>query len=126
MKKMLPVRALPLLVIAAAAAGCATTPIPADKLSRSQSAITAAEEMNAAAEPQAALHLKLAKQQLAQAKKLMIDGENDKASMILLRAESDGEAALNLARAKSAQTEAQQTIGMIQQQMAQIQKGSGS
>lgn len=117
---------LPVLVLGAAAVGCATTPIPADKLSRSQSAITAAEEMNAANEPQAALHLKLAKEQLQQAKKMMIDGDNKNASMVLLRAESDGEAALALARAKSATTEAQKTITAIQEQMTQIQKGSGT
>lgn len=117
---------LPLLAIAATAAGCATTPIPADKLARSQAAISSAEELNAAAEPQAALHLKLAKEQLAQAKKLMIDGENKEARLVLLRAEADGEAAMNLARAKSAQVEAQKTVTAIQEQMTQIQKGSGT
>jgi len=120
MKIMIPIGAMALL------AACASTPIPADKYARSQASVKAAEELNAQNEPQAALHLKLAKQQLEQAKNLMKDGDNKNASLLLLRAESDGEAALNIARAKSAQVEAQQTIGQIQQQMAQLQKGSGS
>lgn len=126
MKTKKPTWALPVIVIGLATAGCASMPIPADKLSRSQSAIAAAEEMNAASEPQAALHLKLAKEQLSQGKKFMIEGENKAASQVLLRAESDGEAALALARAKSAQLEAQKAITAIQEQMTQIQKGSGT
>ena len=115
-----------MLVVAAALAGCATTPVPADKLSRSQAAIKSAEEMNAAADPKAAVHLRLAKDQLENAKALMKDGDNKAAILVLLRAEADGEAALNLARARAAQVEAQQTIDMVRQTMAQMQEGRGS
>jgi hypothetical protein len=115
-----------MLVVAAALAGCATTPVPADKLARSQAAIASAETMNAAADPKATLHLKLAKEQLENAKALMKDGDNEAAGMVLLRAEADGEAAANLARARAAQIEAQKTIEMVRQTMAQMQEGSGS
>jgi hypothetical protein len=120
-KTMMPIGALCLITIA----GCASAPIPADKYARSQASVKAAEELNAANEPQAALHLKLAKQQLEQGKKLMKDGDNKNAALVLLRAESDGEAALNIARAKTAQVEAQRTITQIQEQMALMQR-SGS
>jgi hypothetical protein len=106
-------------------AGCASRPIPADKYARSQAAVKAAEELNAENEPEAALHLKLARQQLDEGKRLMKDGDNKNAALVLLRAESDGEAALNIARAKTAQVEAQRTIKQIQEQMAQMQR-SGS
>lgn len=103
-----------------AAVGCATTPVPADKLASSQASVKSAEEMNAQGEPRAALHLKLAKEQLSQAKDLMKEGENDKARTVLSRAEADGEAALNIARAKSARIEAEKTIESIQQAKTQI------
>ena len=115
-----------MLVVAIALAGCATTPVPADKLARSQAAVKSAEVMNASADPQAALHLRLAKDQLAEAKALMKDGNNKQAGLVLLRAEADGEASLNLARARSAQIEAQRTIEMVRQTMAQMQEGKGS
>lgn len=112
-----------MLIVATAmvvGAGCATTPVPADKLASSQASVKSAEEMNAQGEPRAALHLKLAKEQLSQAKDLMKEGENDKARAVLTRAEADGEAALNIARAKSAQIEAAKTIESIQQAKTQI------
>jgi hypothetical protein len=121
MKIMMPIGALCLMTIA----GCASSPIPADKYARSQASVKAAEELNAESEPQAAFHLRLAKEQLAHGKKLMKEGDNKNASLVLLRAESDGEAALNIARAKSEQAEAQRTITQIQEQMAQMQR-SGS
>ena len=118
-----PMKAM-ILVTVAVMAGCATTtPVPADKLSRSQAAVRSAEEMNAASEPRAALHLKLAKEQLAQAKDFMKEGDNERAKAVLLRAESDGEAALALARARSAHAETQKALDTIQEIKAQIQAG---
>jgi hypothetical protein len=108
-------------------AGCgATTPVPADKLTRSQAVVRSAEEMNASSDPRAAMHLKLAKDQLAEGKALMKEGDNKKASLVLLRAEADGEAALNLARAHYAQMDAQRTIEQVRQAMIQAQEGRGS
>ena len=107
-------------------AGCATTPVPAGKLARSQGAVKSAEEMNAPAEPRAALHLKLAKEQLAQATDLMKDGDNEHAAMVLQRAEADGEAALALARARSAHIEAEQAVARIQELKKSMTKGGDS
>lgn len=113
------------LAAAAALAGCASTPIPADKYAGAKSSIKTSEELGGDADPQAALHLKLAREQLAQAKECMKKGDNDAARMTLERAEADGEASFNIARAHKAKIEAQKTIENIQQQM-QAMQGNGT
>lgn len=110
----------------ASVAGCATmTPVPADKLARAQAAITSAEQMNAAADPRAGIHLELAKHQLAQAKSLMKNGDNRSAGLVLLRAEADAEAALNLARACWAENDARRTMEEVRHLTAEME-GRGS
>lgn len=102
-------------VVLAGLTACATTPVPADKLSRSQAAVRSAEEMNAQAEPAAALHLRLAHEQIAMAKQLLKEGENERASSVLLRAEADADAARELARKHAARMEAQTAKENIEQ-----------
>ena len=120
-------KAIAILTVGLAAlAGCATIPVPADKLSRAQASVRAAEEMNAEAEPNAALHLRLAREQLAQATQILKNGDTGKASGILLRAEADADTALELARERSARIEAEKTIKDVQQAKTQMQEGSKS
>ena len=78
--------------VATAAAGCASAPIHTEATT---SGIRAAEEGGAANVPQAALHLRLARDQLKAAEGLARDGEKDQAVSMLSRAEAD--AALSLA-----------------------------
>jgi len=112
------------VVLAAAIAGCASAPIPADKYANAKSSIKTSEELGAESDPQAALHLKLAKEQLAQAKDCMKKGDNENAKMVLERAEADGDAAFNIARADKAKIEAKKTVENIQQQMQSLQSGN--
>ena len=91
--KMISLTALALL----GAAGCASVQIPADQLERSQASIRGAEETGAEGVPAAKLHLQLAKDQTESAKKMAANG-NDRAVLVLARAEADGELALVLAR----------------------------
>ena len=112
------------VVLAAAIAGCASAPIPADKYANAKSSIKTSEELGAERDPQAALHLKLAKEQLAQAKDCMKKGDNENAKMVLERAEADGDAAFNIARADKAKIEAKKTVENIQQQMQSLQSGN--
>lgn len=112
------------VVLAAAIAGCASAPIPADKYANAKSSIKTSEELGAEQDPQAALHLKLAKEQLAQAKDCMKKGDNESAKMVLERAEADGDAAFNIARADKAKVEAKKTVENIQQQMQALQAGT--
>jgi hypothetical protein len=75
-------------------------------MATSAAGVRAAEELNADKTPQAALHLKLAKEQIDQAKQRMTDGDNERAEFLLLRADSDAELAVALAREDSTKAEA--------------------
>jgi hypothetical protein len=84
---------------------CATVQIPPDRLESSESSIRSAEEMGAASVPAARLHVQLAKDQTATAKKMAADGD-ERAVLVLARAESDAELALGLAREVAVHAEA--------------------
>lgn len=104
-------------------AGCATTPVPADKLARSQTLVDAAEQARADAEPRATVHLQLAKEQLRTARRSMMAGENRTAEWTLRRAEADAEAALALAQAHTAKVDATRTIEAIRQAKSMMGPG---
>lgn len=91
--KMISLAGVALLTVA----GCASVQIPPDQLERSEASIRGAEETGAEGVPAAKLHLQLAKDQTESAKKMAANG-NDRAVLVLARAESDGELALVLAR----------------------------
>jgi hypothetical protein len=93
---------------------CASSPIPADKLARSQAAIRSARENGAERVPDAALHLKVANEQLDVARKLLVDGDNKRAEYVLMRAEADAETAVALARESTAREEARRTLDEVQ------------
>ncbi len=95
-----------LLLAALALAGCATLQLPADRLQSSEASIRSAEEMGASAVPAARLHLQYAKDQTASAKKLAEAGD-DRALVMLARADADAELALGLAREVTVHSEAQ-------------------
>lgn len=89
------------------AAGCGgSIPPPSDRLASAEAASRSAEELGASKDPKGALHLKYAQEQIEQAKKLMNDGDNKRADLILQRAHSDAELAVMLAKEKTAATEA--------------------
>lgn len=88
-------------------ASCASVPIPADQLERSEASIRGAEEVGAMGVPAAKLHLQLAKDQTEDAKKMAANGDS-RAVLVLARAESDGELSLALAREVAVHTSALQ------------------
>jgi hypothetical protein len=102
-------------------AACSTTPIPGDKLVRSNAAIRSAEEMNAGQVPSAAHHLRLAQEQLNAAKRLLQKGNVKTAGDLLLRSEADAEVAMNLAREANAKQDAMQTIQAVRAMRAQLE-----
>lgn len=115
-------RGLLVVAIAIATAACGKSAIPADRLGRTEGAIQGAQAMGATQEPSAALHLRLANENLARAKKLISDGENDRARYVLMRAEADANLArslVNEARAKYEADRAQREIQMMQSSMRQ-------
>ena len=77
--------------------GCATVTLPADRLQSSEASIRSAEEMGAGSVPAARLHVQLAKDETQAAKNLAAAGD-ERAMLVLAKAEADAELALGLAR----------------------------
>lgn len=95
-------------LLCAALTGCGGLPPPNDQVAASQAAIRAAIEVGGTQEPQAALHLKLAREQMDRAKGLMDEGDNEAALRILQRAEADAELARALAKKSATQASAEE------------------
>ena len=89
---------------------CSSHPPPNAKVASSEAAIRAAQETGGRSVPQAALHLKLAEEQLEAGKKLMRDNDNERASYVLSRAEVDAELALALSRAEDTKAKASKAL----------------
>lgn len=87
------------------ATSCATVQIPPDQLQATEASIRGAEELGAVNVPAARLHLELAKDQTAAAKKLADEGD-ERAVLVLARATADAELALGLAREVAVHTDA--------------------
>jgi hypothetical protein len=96
------------LVCAAPLAACASYPAPQQHMADSIASVRGAEEVGAASQPQAALNLKLAQEELARAKALMGNDKNEEADYMALRAKSDADLALALASEHAAEIRAQQ------------------
>ncbi len=94
-----------LLLAALAFAGCATLQLPADRLQSSEASIRSAEELGANSVPAARLHLQYAKDETAAAKKLAEEGD-ERALLMLAKADADAELALGLAREVSVHSDA--------------------
>jgi hypothetical protein len=102
-----------LAVLLLAVAACGGYPPPNDRMMASVAAARSAREVGAQNSPQAALHLKLADEEIARAKTLMADGDNQRAEFTLIRAKADAELALALAKENTAKVEAQQAVDQI-------------
>lgn len=111
--------AITLAAYVALVAGCGSYPAPTERLTASQSSVRAAQEVGAQNNPQASLHMKLAQEQVEQARQLMSDGENKRAEFVLLRAESDAELAVALARENTAKQAAQRALDELRQLKAE-------
>jgi hypothetical protein len=100
------------VVAAAIAAGCAGAPL---RTEASTSGIRAAEEVGASKVPKAALHLQLAREELAKAKAMSANGDKDEATSLLARSEADAELAVALSREDAEKTEAQAAVERVRQ-----------
>lgn len=97
-----------IFVLLALGSACGSYPPPTERMTTSEAAIRAADEMGAGQVPRAALHLKLAQEQTDSARKLMEDGYNERAELTLKRAQADGELALAIAKEHATVERAQQ------------------
>src|SRR4051812_38121305 len=88
-------------------AGCATTvTLPSEHLTASEAAIRTAGELGAADVPAAALHLRLAQEEMNDAKALADAGNAERAELYLRRASADAELAVALVKEARARGEA--------------------
>jgi hypothetical protein len=109
-------------LMAVLAAGCGGAAPPNERLASAEGALEAAQEAGARGIPQAALYLKLAERQLGKAKVLMKDGSNDRAKLMLIRAEADAELARFLAREQTALAESQAVLKQAEQLKAEFER----
>lgn len=105
------------------AASCASGPEPTERVASTQAAIRSAEEVGAHHVPQAAFYLQLAREQSDNGRALMKAGQNDRAAMVLMRAESDAELALALTRETETRREAQDALDKVRALKAQLAPG---
>jgi len=105
-----PLRLLPLLF----AVACGSSKPPTHQLTRSEAAIRAAEEVDASSFPKAALHLKMAKDNLAQGQQIISTQDNyEEAEFALKRAEADAEVSIALAKEAKARAEADEAQAKV-------------
>ncbi len=88
-----------------AVSGCAAIQIPTDRLERNEASIRSAEGLGANSVPNARLHLQMAKDQTVVAKRMAEDGD-ERAILVLSRAEADAELALGMARETAVHSDA--------------------
>jgi len=98
-----------LVLFLSVCAGCGGAPAPTERMASSEAAIRGAKEVGADGVPKASLYLKLSEEQVAKAKAMMADGDNERADLVLQRAQADAELALALAREASAKADADKT-----------------
>jgi hypothetical protein len=107
--KGLSVLAFPALALLA----CGGSALPAPKVTEAESAVSAAQAVGAAENPRGALHLKMARDQLAEAKTLIRNGDEEEARLVLEGAEADAELALMLTREEQARAQATQAAQSV-------------
>lgn len=113
-------------------AACAGHAPPVENLASATGAVNAARQAGADRVPSASLHLELAEEQLAQAKRMMEDGMNDRANAMTIRAYNDAQLANSLAREAEAHrrydavSEVTQSEVILEEQSAKQTSGGES
>ena len=116
-------RNLALSLIALALVGCGGSyPEPKDQQTASEAAVRSAVEVGADKDPTATLHLKYAKDQNEEAKKLIADGDNHRAEMVLARAKADAELSLMLAKAHNEKVQAEKSEAEVAEMRRKLGK----
>jgi hypothetical protein len=82
------------VLLAVFALACGGGSLPPAKVADTQASISAAAAVGAERHPQAALHLKMARDQLGQAQSLLEDGKDKEARLVLERAQADADVAM--------------------------------
>jgi hypothetical protein len=109
------------LISAILVSACGGAALPSQRLTDARAAIRGAEEVGAEKNPQAALHLKLARDQVARAEKLIEEDENEKAELALRQAQADADLALALTHEAEQQRQAEAARARISELRSQAQ-----
>jgi hypothetical protein len=110
------------LLAALGAYACGGAAVPHDQMTAAEANVSAAEAGGAEDVPKAALNVKKAKDQIAEAKKLIEQGENEKAEWALQRASADATLALALAREESLKAEAAKAVAEVDELKSKAKK----
>lgn len=102
-------------VLSLVAVGCGGAQLNQAKVTEVQSSVRAAEAVGANDQPKAALHLQLARDEMAEAQRLANEGDEENAALVLERARADAELAFQLARTEQEQEKARQAWLKIQE-----------
>lgn len=86
--------------------GCGSAAVPQEQLTAAQAAVKGAQVAGAAEDPRAALHLKLAQEQVQKAQALIANDDNEEAARLVERAQSDADLAILLAKEAHSKQEA--------------------
>lgn len=109
-------------LVALFAVGCGSSAVPLDKLTDAKATARAAQEAGAQSTPQAALHLKMANDELASAQRALDDKDNDRARLLLNQAQADADLSLALARGAEEKQYAEQAQAKIDALLKQSQQ----
>jgi uncharacterized protein DUF4398 len=105
-----------MVALAAALAACASSvQLNPARVSEVQGAMRAAEEVGAPNNPQAQLHLQLARDQVAEANRLAKEGDAENARLLLDRAQADAELALQLTHTQQEQQKAREAWDKVKE-----------
>jgi len=108
-------------LVALFAVGCGSSAVPLDRLTDAKATVRAAQEAGAQSTPQAALHLKMANDELASAQKAIDDNDSDRARLLLNQAQADADLSLALARGTTEKQQAQAAQAKVDSLMKQAQ-----
>lgn len=101
------------LLACSALTACTGTPVPQTQLTDAKVATSAAAAVGARDEPQAALHLKMAEDAIAEAERSIAAGDNEPALSLLVRARADADLALALTNMKKHQDAAEAALKRV-------------
>jgi hypothetical protein len=104
-----------LVAPACLALACGGSTLPQPKVTEAESAVSAATAVGAQSYPQGALHLKMARDQLAEAKAMIRNGDDEEARLVLEGAEADAELALMLTREQQARADATEAARSVRE-----------
>lgn len=105
---------LGLAAVATLLAACGSSQMPTTRVASSAAAVRSAHEVGADQVPEAALHVRMAEDQLRTAQRLIQDGKPEKADLLLARCQSDAELAIGLTRASKAKADADAAQSKLQ------------